>query len=55
MSEAGSAPSNVKPPLWVNAEITFRCPLHCLFCYNPVDYAHSGPELTTDEWVTALR
>ncbi len=55
MEKAGSAPSNVKPPLWVNAEITFRCPLHCLFCYNPVDYAHSGAELTTDEWVRALR
>jgi pyrroloquinoline quinone biosynthesis protein E len=41
--------------MWVNAEITFRCPLHCLFCYNPVDYAHSGPELSTDEWVRALR
>jgi pyrroloquinoline quinone biosynthesis protein E len=41
--------------MWVNAEITFRCPLHCLFCYNPVDYAHSGPELTTEQWVTTLR
>ena len=55
MSEAGFAPINVKPPLWVNAEITYRCPLHCLFCYNPVDYAHSGPELSTDEWVRTLR
>ena len=55
MEKAGSAPSNVKPPLWVNAEITFRCPLHCLFCYNPVDYAHSGAELSTDDWVRALR
>jgi PqqA peptide cyclase len=55
MEKAGSAPSNIKPPLWVNAEITYRCPLHCLFCYNPVDYAHSGAELTTEQWVTALR
>ncbi len=55
MSEVGFAKTNVKGPLWVNAEITFRCPLHCLFCYNPVDYAHSGPELSTDEWVRALR
>jgi pyrroloquinoline quinone biosynthesis protein E len=45
----------VKPPLWVNAEITFRCPLHCLFCYNPVDYARSGAELTTEEWIRTLR
>jgi pyrroloquinoline quinone biosynthesis protein E len=55
MEKAGSAPSNIKPPLWVNAEVTYRCPLHCLFCYNPVDYAHSGAELTTEQWVTALR
>jgi pyrroloquinoline quinone biosynthesis protein E len=55
MEKAGSASNNVKPPLWVNAEITFRCPLHCLFCYNPVDYARSGAELTTEEWVRAFR
>ena len=60
MQEAGSAPgkpreTKVTNPLWLNAEITFRCPLHCLFCYNPVDYAQSGAELTTDEWVRALR
>src|SRR5689334_15242623 len=55
MEKAGSASLNIKPPLWVNAEITFRCPLHCLFCYNPVDYSRSGPELTTEQWVRALR
>ena len=60
MQEAGSAPSKprepkVTNPLWLNAEITFRCPLHCVFCYNPVDYARSGPELTTDEWLRVLR
>ena len=55
MSEAGFAPNNVKPPLWVNAEITFRCPLHCLFCYNPLDYTGHGPELSTDDWVRVLR
>jgi MoaA/NifB/PqqE/SkfB family radical SAM enzyme len=45
----------VRPPLWLNAEITFRCPLHCIYCYNPVDYARSGRELTTDEWLRVLR
>ena len=28
-----------RPPLWLLAELTYRCPLHCAFCYNPVDYA----------------
>ncbi|MFN0318044.1 MAG: pyrroloquinoline quinone biosynthesis protein PqqE [Burkholderiales bacterium] len=60
MEKAGSAsnPSATfasRGPLWVNAEITYKCPLHCVFCYNPVDYAKTGPELTTDEWRTALR
>jgi len=60
MQEAGSAPgkpreTKVTSPLWLNAEITFRCPLHCVYCYNPVDYARSGPELTTDEWLRVLR
>jgi PqqA peptide cyclase len=60
MQEAGSAPGKprepkVTNPLWLNAEITFRCPLHCVYCYNPVDYARSGPELTTDEWLRVLR
>jgi PqqA peptide cyclase len=55
MQEAGSEPSRVKPPYWVNAEITFRCPLHCVYCYNPVDYMRFGPELTADEWLRVLR
>jgi len=42
-------------PLWLNAEVTFKCPLHCVYCYNPVDYTRFGPELTTDEWLRVLR
>ena len=60
MEKVGFAPSKtseirVKGPLWLNAEITFRCPLRCIYCYNPVDYARSGPELTTEEWLRVLR
>lgn len=43
------------PPLWLLAELTYRCPLHCVFCYNPVDFANAGPELSTDEWLRVLR
>ncbi|BAL23859.1 pyrroloquinoline quinone biosynthesis protein PqqE [Azoarcus sp. KH32C] len=43
------------PPLWLLAELTYRCPLHCAFCYNPVDFASSGPELSTDDWLRVLR
>jgi PqqA peptide cyclase len=57
MEKVGSVskPSLRDGPLWVNAEITYKCPLHCVFCYNPVDYAKIGKELTTAEWVKALR
>ncbi|HRM95355.1 MAG TPA: pyrroloquinoline quinone biosynthesis protein PqqE, partial [Alicycliphilus sp.] len=29
-------PVGVGQPLWLLAELTYRCPLHCVFCYNPV-------------------
>lgn len=38
------------PPLWLLAELTYRCPLHCAFCYNPVDFVSHGAELDTDTW-----
>jgi pyrroloquinoline quinone biosynthesis protein E len=43
------------PPLWLLAELTYRCPLHCAFCFNPVDFAAHGEELSTDEWLRVLR
>ncbi|MDP8568644.1 pyrroloquinoline quinone biosynthesis protein PqqE [Methylophilus aquaticus] len=45
-----------KQPLWLLAEVTYRCPLHCAFCYNPTDYdKHTKNELTTEQWINALR
>jgi pyrroloquinoline quinone biosynthesis protein E len=32
------------------AELTYRCPLHCPYCSNPVRAAHGTEELSTDEW-----
>jgi PqqA peptide cyclase len=49
-----SAPS-IGPPLWLLAELTYRCPLHCVFCYNPVDFARQQDELSTDDWIRVLR
>jgi PqqA peptide cyclase len=44
------------PPLWLLLELTYTCPLHCAFCYNPTNYvAGSGPELHTDDWIRVLR
>jgi PqqA peptide cyclase len=41
-------------PLWLHAELTHRCPLHCVFCYNPVDYANGAAEMSTEAWKTVL-
>ena len=43
------------PPLWLLAELTYRCPLHCVYCSNPVDYTRYKEELATDEWLRVLR
>ena len=42
------------PPLWLLAELTYRCPLHCAFCYNPVDFARVEDELDTAGWLRVL-
>jgi len=55
VSDINKAPSQIPPPLWLLAEITYRCPLHCVFCYNPLNYAEDKRELTTDEWKEVLR
>ena len=43
------------PPLWLLLELTYRCPLHCVFCYNPTDFARVGQELETAHWIRVLR
>jgi len=43
-----------RPPLWLLAELTYRCPLHCAFCSNPVDYARHETELDTASWRRVL-
>lgn len=53
MSESTNAKPG--PPLWLLAELTYRCPLHCVFCFNPVDFAQQSDELSTDDWLRVLR
>jgi pyrroloquinoline quinone biosynthesis protein E len=52
---AGHGPPG--PPLWLLAELTYRCPLHCVYCYNPVDFARTQAEaeLSTADWMRVLR
>jgi len=44
-------------PLWLLAELTYRCPLQCPYCSNPLDFAGSRfkQELTTEEWSRVFR
>src|SRR5579859_5332750 len=50
-----NAPAKPGPPLWLLLELTYRCPLHCVFCYNPTDFARTAAELGTDDWLRVLR
>jgi PqqA peptide cyclase len=53
-SVASTSPK-IGPPLWLLAELTYRCPLHCVFCYNPVNFAQEAQEISTEDWLRVLR
>ncbi|MGC4089888.1 MAG: pyrroloquinoline quinone biosynthesis protein PqqE [Polyangiaceae bacterium] len=36
------------------AELTYRCPLRCPYCSNPLDFQQRRAELSTDEWLRVL-
>src|SRR5213594_2999501 len=55
MEKAGFEQSKVNLPLWLLAEVSYRCPLHCVYCYNPIDYASYGEEMSTEDWLRVLR
>ena len=38
-------------PLALIAEVTHRCPLHCVYCSNPLELAAVRSELSTAEWI----
>jgi pyrroloquinoline quinone biosynthesis protein E len=48
---AGSEQVNITPPRWLLAELTYRCPLQCPYCANPVDFAKHSDELSTEDWL----
>src|SRR5690554_7086046 len=45
----------IGPPLWLLAELTYRCPLQCPYCSNPLDYASQEQELSTQQWLDVLQ
>jgi hypothetical protein len=42
-------------PYTLVAELTYRCPLRCVYCSNPLDWARRRDELDTDTWLRVLR
>jgi pyrroloquinoline quinone biosynthesis protein E len=48
-------PAEIKPPFWLLAELTYRCPLQCPYCSNPIEFASIQNELTTDDWLRVMR
>lgn len=57
MPKAGSGLSldGLGMPLWLVIELTYKCPLKCPWCSNPVDFDRYRNELTTEEWKELLR
>ncbi|MGA8762004.1 MAG: pyrroloquinoline quinone biosynthesis protein PqqE [Candidatus Sulfotelmatobacter sp.] len=45
----------ISNPLALIAELTHRCPLHCVYCSNPLELAAVSAELSTDEWVNVFQ
>jgi PqqA peptide cyclase len=41
-------------PFSLLAEVTYRCPLHCPYCSNPLQLASRDGELSTDDWKRVL-
>ncbi|WP_117212201.1 pyrroloquinoline quinone biosynthesis protein PqqE [Allorhizocola rhizosphaerae] len=64
VAELGVQPGQLEPwvmkggahpdpmPFGLLAELTYRCPLHCPYCSNPVDL--KGVELDTGSWLRVL-
>jgi pyrroloquinoline quinone biosynthesis protein E len=42
-------------PLALIAELTHRCPLHCVYCSNPLELQNRANELTTATWTRVFQ
>lgn len=53
-SSGGCTVSEMTPPLWLLAELTYRCPLQCPYCSNPLEIAAVKEELDTESWFRVM-
>ncbi len=49
--DGGPGDGRGEHPYTLIAELTYRCPLRCPYCSNPVELAAAAGELSTDEWI----
>jgi len=42
-------------PYTLVAELTYRCPLRCVYCSNPLDFARHRDGLDTEDWLRIFR
>lgn len=54
MSSKPVLKADVKNPLWLLAELTYDCPLHCPYCSNPVQMTERKDECDTQTWKKVL-
>src|SRR5580698_4589740 len=47
--------SAISNPLALIAELTHRCPLHCVYCSNPLELQARAAELSTLDWTRVFR
>jgi PqqA peptide cyclase len=47
--------SSAERPYTLVAELTYRCPLRCVYCSNPLDYTRHSEELDTVAWLRVFR
>jgi len=45
----------VDKPLALIAELTHRCPLHCVYCSNPLEMVAAKQELATEDWIRVFQ
>jgi PqqA peptide cyclase len=42
-------------PYTLVAELTYRCPLRCVYCSNPVDWSRHADALDAEDWLRVFR
>src|SRR5215472_8600486 len=47
--------ASISNPLGLIAELTHRCPLHCVYCSNPLELTARANELSTEVWSRVFR